>query len=214
MTATRTPQLMKVDKKGAIVKKIKFLILLLVFPLTSFGEVNCDDSESMTDKRLEICNKLKNKKFDEESYMKYLNKLNLPKGWVAEVPYVDSPCLKKDRSIYAVKGDFDHDNKKDLFMILTKKGTRNRGLWFCGATKACELVVENTSGDPGLTLIDEPRTIKTACAAGYGSPCGPDDLKEIVLNKPAVSFFTCESASSVIWWDSKNKKFQQTWAND
>ncbi len=54
-------------------------------------------------------------------------------------------------------------------------------------------------------------TYKTACAKGYGK-CADDAKLKVILDHEAISLFTFESASSIIFWDGS--KFEREFLSD
>jgi len=58
-----------------------------------------------------------------------------------------------------------------------------------------------------------PGTYEMMCAESE-KPCGPDGKKPFDFRFPAISYFKSESASSVFYWNERDRKFDRIWESD
>lgn len=140
-----------------------------------------------------------------------------PEGW--EMPSKSKlqmePMREKSPTGYIrAYGDFDGDGAEDTALLLVPESGAGYGIFvFRGDGHG--------NFGPGLPAIREqagsveylgiervpPGKYRTACGKGYWD-CGPDEPEELDLRTDAISVFTFESASAILYWDGERKAFR------
>jgi hypothetical protein len=142
---------------------------------------------------------------------------NPPQGWryPTEADYRSSWAdFRKDiPKPFHVLGDFNGDNRADEAWILIREKPaawavfvylsdgQTGGAW----RQVFRVDGDNEPQDFGITLA-KPGRYKTACGKGYWE-CKKGEPEVLVLTNPAINYFKYESASSIIYWNSKAQRF-------
>ena len=120
---------------------------------------------------------------------------------------------------YFVRADFNRDQKPDEAWILLRKEGEAWALFVFLSTPSGRFDTikleegKDYAHNQGVSLAGSG-TYQTACAKGYGLPCGPDEPRSVEIRGPAFNFFTFESSSSVVYWDESARQLKQIWLSD
>jgi hypothetical protein len=61
--------------------------------------------------------------------------------------------------------------------------------------------------------VYSPGTYRVMCLESNKN-CGPDGKKPLQIERPAISYFKSESASSIYYWHKGKKRFVRVWESD
>lgn len=151
--------------------------------------------------------------------------IGLPSGWriltLSDLKWtVDDPDRTPQKDYLSVRADFDGDGKKDAARFLVKKDGSEYALFISHYSDGKLIHYKHYSASQirkianlGISLA-KPGVYKTACAKGYGDECRADEPKEIRLEYHGIYFFTFESAASIVYWQSKNNRFEKVFISD
>jgi hypothetical protein len=133
----------------------------------------------------------------------------LPAGWVMPRAIKRSVCASDHR--YIARADFDGDGKEDVALMLTKDDHASLGVFIWLAGKKAPLQVgsferEDGKHEMGLGVVNAGE-YDTACGKGLWE-CKPGEPPKLTVKKAALDVYTCESASSYVYWNEKKKKFE------
>jgi len=114
---------------------------------------------------------------------------------------------------FQVLADFNGDSRPDEAWILIREKPAGWGVFMYlsrGEKAATWRQVFRVGGDKepqnyGISLAP-PGRYKTACGKGYWE-CKKGEPEILVLNRPGVNYFRYESASSIIYWNSRAQRF-------
>ena len=150
--------------------------------------------------------------------------MELPSGWralkLSELKdTADFTFRSSEKDFLSVMADFDGDGIIDAAQFLVKKDqseyaffitTHDRGkVIFHKHYKTKKL---QDIARLGIDLT-RPGDYDTACGKGYWD-CSAKEPPKITLLNPSIHYFVFESASSLIYWDSKRKKFAEIATSD
>jgi hypothetical protein len=140
-----------------------------------------------------------------------------PQGWryPTEADYRSSWAdFRKDiPKPFHVLDDFNGDTRTDEAWILIREKPAAWAVFVYlsdGQTGGSWRQVFRVDGDKepqdfGITLA-KPGRYKTACGKGYWE-CKKGEPEVLVLTRPAINYFRYESASSIVYWNSKTQRF-------
>jgi hypothetical protein len=147
----------------------------------------------------------------------------LPDGWRYPTPeetYIDDGPFKGNNKYLKAFADFNGDKYIDTAMILMREDGSGIGLFVFlksdGRDTAILLdTVDNANSAKYMGVsVAKAGTFKTACAKGYGPPCGKDEPEEVTVPFRAIDFFAFESSNSYFYWDTSDSKFKRVWISD
>jgi hypothetical protein len=117
------------------------------------------------------------------------------------------------------KADFDGGSKEDIARLLINDEESKIGLMvtLSSAGKAEPLLLEAINEKRMIEVmgieVAKPGTYETACGKGYWD-CKKNELKQVLLIRPAIDFFRHESANSYFLWNTNSKRFDRIWMSD
>ncbi len=157
------------------------------------------------------------------SYEVFAQNKTLPDGW--RLPNKEESVVKwrpEGMAPYlVVKEDFNGDGVTDEARILVNIDKANfYGLFvFLSIGNKIETMLLDTSSDKHFLKYmgifpAKQGVYKTACAKGYGKPCGKGEPEEVTLLFPSIDYFMSEGAKSYFYWDKQIGSFKRIWISD
>ena len=111
-----------------------------------------------------------------------------------------------------VIGDFDGNGEPDRAFFAEIDG--RFPLFVCLHGQAGAIQV--TKGSSSLTSLGirlaDPGEYEHACVGGIGPDCRPGQKVRLVVDGPAIHFFTYESAARIVYWE--DDRFTNFWVSD
>jgi len=148
---------------------------------------------------------------------------DLPDGWgelrLADFKGTEYYQLRetKEKGSLEVDDDFDGDGRLDAARFLVKEEGREYALFISTSKDGKDHKYYSAPSFDEIARLGigpiPSGTYDTACGKGYGN-CDSEEPAKIVLKNPGFSFFTFESASSIIYWDDKHQKFEEVATSD
>ena len=101
-----------------------------------------------------------------------------------------------------------HEKRKVLGLLAFVYSAPSKEQWF----------VLDEIKDPSFVTVmgvqlHSPGTYRVMCAENEKN-CGPDGKRPLKLKLPAISYFKSESASSIFYWQERQKRFVRVWESD
>ncbi len=135
----------------------------------------------------------------------------MPKGWQA-AKKTKNLCAKKGQDVFLVQSDFDGDGQQDTARLLAKEIGEGIGLFIESSALKKTFLIAETKDKDGLHSLGirflPPGEYKTMCGKKHRK-CGKGEKPVLALKNNAMSFFTCERAASIIYWDKSDEAFIQ-----
>ncbi|MES2069563.1 MAG: hypothetical protein V4488_04395 [Pseudomonadota bacterium] len=101
-----------------------------------------------------------------------------------------------------------HEKRKVMGLLAFVYSAPGKVQWFV----LDEIKAPTSIAVMGVQLYS-PGTYKMMCAVSE-TPCGPDGKRAFNFRLPAISYFKSESASSVFYWNERDRKFDRIWESD
>jgi hypothetical protein len=119
-----------------------------------------------------------------------------------------------------IAADFNGDDLVEGAFLAVHERRKVFGLLafvYSAPSKARWFVIDEINDPSWVTIMGVqlylPGTYRVMCS-NSDKHCDRDGKKPLRIERPAISYFKSESASSVIYWQERNKRFVRVWESD
>lgn len=145
-----------------------------------------------------------------------------PPGWRSptDVEQQDRWRDRCENRCARIEADFDGNNMVDGAFLAVNDKRKVFGLLavvYSAPGKAHWFILDEIKDPSWVTIMGvalyPPGSYRVICVESY-KHCGRDGKSPLRIERPAISYFKYESASSIYYWHKGEKKFVRVWQSD